>query len=120
MQFGELGAHVEFQSGAQVREQLRSPLYFSGLHYPRGFSLHSLNYALGLAAAAERCGARIYENTAALEIICDLIAKHLRPEQVTLDQAVRLATSRPLPAGARSGAFRKSTPIPSSPSCTTP
>jgi gamma-glutamylputrescine oxidase len=65
---GQLGAHVEFQSGAQVREQLRSPLYFSGLHYPRGFSLHSLNYALGLAAAAERDGARIYENTAALEI----------------------------------------------------
>jgi glycine/D-amino acid oxidase-like deaminating enzyme len=65
---GELGAHVEFQSGAQVREQLRSPLYFSGLHYPRGFSLHSLNYALGLAAAAERDGARIYENSAALEI----------------------------------------------------
>ena len=37
----------------QVREELRSPLYFNGLHYPRGFSIHSLNYALGLAAAAE-------------------------------------------------------------------
>ena len=57
-----------FRSAEQVREQLRSPLYFNGLHYPRGFSIHSLNYALGLAAAAERDGARIYENTAALEI----------------------------------------------------
>jgi glycine/D-amino acid oxidase-like deaminating enzyme len=65
---GKLGAEVEFQSAEQVKEQLRSPLYFSGLRYPRGFSLHSLNYALGLAAAAERDGARIYENSAALEI----------------------------------------------------
>lgn len=63
-----LGAQVEFQSAERVREQLRSPLYFSGLHYPRSFSLHSLNYALGLAAAAERDGARIFENSAALEI----------------------------------------------------
>ena len=65
---GKLGAEVEFQPAERVREQLRSPLYFSGLYYPRGFSIHSLNYALGLAAAAERDGARIYENSAALEI----------------------------------------------------
>ncbi len=65
---GQFGAQVEFQPAERVREQLRSPLYFSGLRYPRGFSLHSLNYALGLAAAAERDGARIFENSAALEI----------------------------------------------------
>jgi glycine/D-amino acid oxidase-like deaminating enzyme len=64
----KLGAEVEFQPAERVREQLHSPLYFSGLHYPRGFGIHSLNYALGLAAAAERDGARIYENSAALEI----------------------------------------------------
>jgi len=51
-----------------VREALNSPRYFHGLHYPRGFSLHPLNYALGLAAAAEAAGARIFEDTAALEI----------------------------------------------------
>jgi glycine/D-amino acid oxidase-like deaminating enzyme len=65
---GGFGAAVEFRNADQVREQLRSPLYFNGLHYSRGFSIHSLNYALGLAAAAERDGARIYEDTAALEI----------------------------------------------------
>ena len=65
---GKFGAHVEFRSTEQVREELSSPLYFNGLHYPRGFSIHSLNYALGLAAAAERDGARIYEDSAALEI----------------------------------------------------
>jgi glycine/D-amino acid oxidase-like deaminating enzyme len=52
----------------QVREALRSPLYFGGLHYPRGFSIHPLNYALGLAAAAEADGVRIFENTPAVDI----------------------------------------------------
>ena len=61
---GKFGADVELRSTEQVREDLRTPLYFNGLHYPRGFSIHSLNYALGLAAAAERDGARIYENSA--------------------------------------------------------
>jgi glycine/D-amino acid oxidase-like deaminating enzyme len=65
---GKFGADVRLRTTDQVREELRSSLYFNGLHYPRGFSIHSLNYALGLAAAAEREGARIYENTAALEI----------------------------------------------------
>lgn len=65
---GGFGAQVEFRTAEQVREQLRSPLYFNGLYYPRGFSIHSLNYALGLAAAAERDGARIYEDSPALEI----------------------------------------------------
>ena len=65
---GKFGADVELRSTEQVREDLRTPLYFNGLHYPRGFSIHSLNYALGLAAAAERDGARIYENSAAVEI----------------------------------------------------
>ena len=41
---------------------------FTALHYPRGFSLHPLNYALGLAAAAEAAGARIFEDTPVLEI----------------------------------------------------
>ena len=36
-------------------------------------------------------------NPQTLEILCELIATHLRPERVTFDQAVRLAASRPLP-----------------------
>jgi hypothetical protein len=34
---------------------------------------------------------------AALDIICELMAKHLQPERLTLEQAVKLASSRPLP-----------------------
>jgi gamma-glutamylputrescine oxidase len=65
---GEFGAVVEPWPVDRVREALRSPRYFHGLHYPRGFSLHPLNYALGLAAAAEASGARIFEDTPVLEI----------------------------------------------------
>ena len=65
---GEFGAAVEPWPAERVREALHSPRYFHGLHYPRGFCLHPLNYALGLAAAAEAAGARIFEDTPVLEI----------------------------------------------------
>ena len=65
---GEFDATVEPWPADRVREALHSPRYFHGLHYPRGFSLHPLNYALGLAAAAEAAGARIFEDTPVLEI----------------------------------------------------
>ncbi len=59
---------VEPWPADRVREALHSPRYFHGLHYPQGFCLHPLNYALGLAAAAEAAGARIFEDTPVLEI----------------------------------------------------
>jgi hypothetical protein len=36
-------------------------------------------------------------NATALEVLCELIAVHVRPERVSLEQAVRLACGRPLP-----------------------
>ena len=65
---GEFGVPVEPWPAERVRHALHSPRYFHGLHYPGGFSLHPLNYALGLAAAAEAAGARIFEDTPVLEI----------------------------------------------------
>ncbi len=65
---GTFGAAAEFWPAERVRAALRSPLYFSGIHHKRGFSIHPLNYALGLAAAAEASGARIFEKTPALDI----------------------------------------------------
>ena len=65
---GEFGATVEPWPADRVREALHSPRYFHGLHYPHGFSLHPLNYALGLAAAGEAAGVRIFEDTLALKI----------------------------------------------------
>ena len=47
---------------------LRSAQYFQALHFPKAFHIHPLNYALGLAADAEKHGARIFQDTPALSI----------------------------------------------------
>jgi glycine/D-amino acid oxidase-like deaminating enzyme len=64
----DFGAAVEGWPTERVREVLRSERYFHAIHYPRAFHIHPLNYALGLARAAEQDGVRIFEQTPALEI----------------------------------------------------
>ncbi|MGA2125341.1 MAG: FAD-binding oxidoreductase [Xanthobacteraceae bacterium] len=64
----DLGVDVEAWPTAQLREVLLSPLYFQGMHLAAAFHIHPLNYALGLAAAAEQAGVRIFEGTPALAI----------------------------------------------------
>jgi len=63
-----IGANAEYWPTERVREVLRNPRYFSAVHFPNAFHIHPLNYALGLAVAAESAGARIYEETPALSI----------------------------------------------------
>ena len=63
-----LGADVEFWPASLVRSKLKSDTYFQAVHFPTAFSIHPLNYALGLAELAEQAGARIFENTAAVSI----------------------------------------------------
>jgi glycine/D-amino acid oxidase-like deaminating enzyme len=65
---GELGCEIEGWPTERVREVLRSERYFYAINYLRAMAIHPLNYALALAAAAERDGARIFENTPALSI----------------------------------------------------
>jgi gamma-glutamylputrescine oxidase len=65
---GELGCEIEGWPADRVRAVLRSERYFHAIHFPRAIHIHPLNYALGLAAAAERDGARIFEETPALAI----------------------------------------------------
>jgi gamma-glutamylputrescine oxidase len=65
---GEFGAEIEGWPTDKVRAVLRSERYFHAIHYPRAIHIHPLNYALGLAAAAERFGVRIFEHTPALSI----------------------------------------------------
>ena len=62
----KFGAQVEIWSKQQVRAVLKSPLYQNGIHFPHAFHIHPRNYALGLAAAAEQAGVRIFEHTPAL------------------------------------------------------
>jgi glycine/D-amino acid oxidase-like deaminating enzyme len=65
---GELGCEIEGWPTEHVRAVLRSERYFYAINYLRAFTIHPLNYALALAAAAERDGARIFEHTPALSI----------------------------------------------------
>jgi gamma-glutamylputrescine oxidase len=64
----DFGVAAEAWPTEQVREVLRTPFYYQGVHMPAAFHVHALNYALGLAAAAEQAGARIYEETPAVAI----------------------------------------------------
>ncbi len=74
---GELEADRDFmaevfgvESEVWPRERLRAALlserYHHGLFNAGGFHFHPLNYALGIAAAAERAGVRIHEDSPAV------------------------------------------------------
>jgi glycine/D-amino acid oxidase-like deaminating enzyme len=63
-----IGAEVEAWTSERVRSVLPNPRYFGAIHYPRAFHIQPLNYALGLAADAEKHGVRIFEETPALAI----------------------------------------------------
>ena len=63
-----IGAQAEFWPKERVREALPNPRYFDALHFTNAFHIHPLNYTLGLAAAAEAAGVRIFEQTQAVEI----------------------------------------------------
>ena len=65
---GELGCEIEGWPTERVRAVLRSERYFYAINYLQALTIHPLNYALALAAAAERDGAHIFENTPALSI----------------------------------------------------
>jgi len=65
---GDLGCEIEGWPTERVRAFLRSERYFGAIHFLRAMTIHPLNYALKLAAAAERDGARIFEGTPALSI----------------------------------------------------
>ena len=57
----DLGIDAQAWPTEQVRDVLRTPLYFQAAHVPSAFHIHALNYAQGLARAAESAGAQIYE-----------------------------------------------------------
>jgi glycine/D-amino acid oxidase-like deaminating enzyme len=63
-----IGADVEFWSEERVRDQFLSPRYFAAVHYKQAFHIDPYNYALGLAALAEKAGARIFEDTPAVSL----------------------------------------------------
>jgi glycine/D-amino acid oxidase-like deaminating enzyme len=82
-----IGADVEFWPAERVREQLRSPRYFGAVSYRQAFHIDPYNYALGLAALAEKAGARIFEATPAVSLDPAGVRKRI----VTPDGRVRAA-----------------------------
>ena len=99
---GEFGGEIEGWPTDQVRAVLRSERYFHAIHYPRAIHIHPLNYALGLAVAAERAGARIFEHTPALSIDPAGVRKRivtpqarLRANQVVLCGNLQIADLMP-------------------------
>lgn len=80
----EYGAEVEFWPAERVRDALKSALYFAAIHHTRAFTINPLNYALGLAAAAEAAGARIYENTPAISLDPDGVLKRIATSSARL------------------------------------
>ena len=64
----DLGCEIEGWPTDRTRAILHSERYYHAIHYVKAVSIHPLNYALSLAAAAERDGARIFEQTPALSI----------------------------------------------------
>lgn len=101
-----LGAEIEGWATERVRDALRSLHYFHAMHFPRAFHIHPLNYALGLAAAAEQAGARIFEGTPALSIDPDGVRKRIatphgriRASHIVLACNVHLGALMPRAAG---------------------
>src|ERR1700719_433002 len=64
----DLDCEIEGWPTERVRAVLPSERYYHAINYLNAITIHPLNYALSLAAAAERDGARIFEGTPALSI----------------------------------------------------
>ncbi len=63
-----LGSHYEYWSHQRLRAALSTDRYFDGLYDPDGFTFHALNFSRGIAAAAERLGAQIFEHSAVTSV----------------------------------------------------
>lgn len=72
------GVAVEVWPAARVRQHLATDRYGGGLHNPASFAVHPLNLALGLAAAAERQGARLFTGSPAVALHRDRPVKVVR------------------------------------------
>jgi glycine/D-amino acid oxidase-like deaminating enzyme len=73
----EMGVEAEGWQTERVRDALRSLRYFEAIHFPDGFQINPLAYALGLAGAALQSGARIFENTRVTAVDLDGIRKRI-------------------------------------------
>ena len=64
----DFDTEVEGWQVDRVRNELRTDRYFHGIYYPKAFQIDPRRYVRGLAAAARRAGARIFEDTPVVSI----------------------------------------------------
>ena len=63
------GYQSEIVAKADMHAHIATPLYHGGVHDPQAGHFHPLNYALGLAKAAEAAGVRIWEGEPVRRIV---------------------------------------------------
>jgi len=79
---------LDLWPGERVREVLATERYGGGLHNPNTFSVHPHNLALGLAAAAEGQGARLFDGSPCRKLVSKGAVKRV----LTADGEVRAKT----------------------------
>ena len=62
------GYRTDVVAKTDIGAHIASPLYHGGIYDPQGGHFHPLNYAIGLARAAEAAGVRIWEGQRAEQI----------------------------------------------------
>ena len=67
-QWGAIGAPVTLKDASATHALMGSKFFHGGFEDARGGSLQPLSYALGLASAAEKAGAKIFANSRARRI----------------------------------------------------
>ncbi len=82
---------LDYLAAAQVQNAIASARYCGAVSDPNGGHLHPLNYCLGLTSAAQRAGARLYENSAALQV--ESAAAHTAAPAVTIRTAHGVITA---------------------------
>ncbi len=60
---------LEMLDERAVQDIVKTKSYIGGLFDPKGAHFHPINYALGVAQAAQKAGCRIYDETQVLEVI---------------------------------------------------
>jgi len=73
----DFATEVEGWQVDRVRDQLKTDRYFHGIYYPRAFQVDGRKYLFGLASAARRVGARIFEDTPVVSIDSSGIRKRI-------------------------------------------
>jgi len=81
------GAPMDALDAAAMERLLGTPGYVGGVIDRRGGNLHPLNYALGLAEAAERAGARLHDDSRVVDMA-------IAPDGVTVTTASGQVTAR--------------------------